>query len=301
MLDISHFTILNRRYRRNLKTLPFPTLIGKVIMKYWQTMVVIISVACAVGLVFFLNNVNNNVIALTTSVNNLSNNQGFSSISNNVTQSIVLISNGPLSRATGFILKSNGCIITNNHVINHPDYPINVTLQNGNSLIASVVNPAVNNLDLALIKIDYSGLQSVKLVSDVSTINNAAKVGFLGYPLGSPAPITNEGIVSFNGFLGNQRRIYVNAFVDGGNSGGPLFLADTGEVFGVVTGSVPSVVVNPIDFHANQSTNPDTQLILNGMQNMYNSLSVAIGNSTQSGMGVAIPIDNNIVSQCPSS
>ena len=60
------------------------------------------------------------------------------------------------------------------------------------------------------------------------------KIAFTGYPLYGPVQVTHEGIISFTGGYNNKPLITVNSFVNKGNSGGPLFLSDTGEVIGVI-------------------------------------------------------------------
>ncbi len=65
-------------------------------------------------------------------------------------------------------------------------------------------------------------------------------IGFVGFPLIMELPLTNNGIISGKGTFKYEKNgdvvdIYtLNAFINQGNSGGPVFSADTGEVIGII-------------------------------------------------------------------
>lgn len=140
---------------------------------------------------------------------------------------------------TGIVLNEEGLILTNNHVIAEGT---SLTVSPGKSTSvsrpASVVGTEPSS-DLALIKIDPSGLglHALKLVSSTSV-----QVGDSVYALGNPYGLTEtltKGIVSAlqreisapNGAT-IKDVIQTDAPLNPGNSGGPL-LNSEGDVIGV--------------------------------------------------------------------
>ncbi|MFZ1153597.1 MAG: trypsin-like peptidase domain-containing protein [Solirubrobacteraceae bacterium] len=140
---------------------------------------------------------------------------------------------------TGIVLNSEGLILTNNHVISEAT-SITVSPGKSSSLTrAATLVGADANSDLALIKVDPSGLelQALKLVS-----SSAVQVGDSVYAIGNPYGLDEtltKGIVSA---LGREisapngtpikDAIQTDAALNPGNSGGPLLNAQ-GDVIGV--------------------------------------------------------------------
>ena len=142
---------------------------------------------------------------------------------------------------TGVIVRSNGVILTNNHVIANAQN-IQVQLADGRTLPASVLRTAVGS-DLAVIKIDTSGLPTARLTASRSLRVGDAVVA-IGNALALPGgPTVTEGIVSA---LGRSIRepngvqldnvIQTDAAINPGNSGGPLVDA-RGRVVGINSAS----------------------------------------------------------------
>ena len=131
---------------------------------------------------------------------------------------------------SGFILTSDGFVLTNAHVVEGADEVI-VTLTDNRELKARIVG-ADTRTDVAVVKIDATGLPSVK-IGDV----NRLKVGEWVMAIGSPFGLNNTvtaGIVS-----AKQRDtgdylnfIQTDVAINPGNSGGPL-LNMRGEVVGI--------------------------------------------------------------------
>jgi putative serine protease PepD len=140
---------------------------------------------------------------------------------------------------TGIVLNDEGLILTNDHVIAEGT---SITVSPGKSSnvsrSATVVGVDANS-DLALIKVDPSGLglQPLKLVS-----SSSAQVGDAVYAIGNPYGLDEtltKGIVSAVGreiaapdgatIMG---AIQTDAALNPGNSGGPL-LNEEGNVIGV--------------------------------------------------------------------
>ena len=136
------------------------------------------------------------------------------------------------SLGSGFIISSDGYILTNNHVVQGADEII-VSLSDRRELPAQLIG-ADKRSDLALLKVDAKGLPEVDLGS-----SDDLKVGewvlAIGSPFGFDYSVT-AGIVSAKGrSLPNENYvpfIQTDVAINPGNSGGPLFNLD-GEVVGI--------------------------------------------------------------------
>jgi serine protease Do len=126
---------------------------------------------------------------------------------------------------SGWIMDTNGTIVTNDHVITGAT-TITVTTSDGNTY-------------LALIKIDAAQLQSMK-IGDASKLRSGDWVLAIGNPLGQGIIVT-QGIISRLGvsvpYSATQTYndlIETTAPINPGNSGGPL-INMAGEVIGITT------------------------------------------------------------------
>jgi serine protease Do len=138
---------------------------------------------------------------------------------------------------SGWILDTNGTIVTNNHVVTGAT-TITVTTSDGKMFPASVINTDPVT-DLAVIKINATQLQSMK-TGDASKLRAGDWVLAVGNPLGEGITATN-GIVSRLGvsvpYSATQTYndlIETTAPINPGNSGGPLINMN-GEVVGITT------------------------------------------------------------------
>ena len=136
------------------------------------------------------------------------------------------------SLGSGFIVSTDGYILTNAHVVDGAD-EITVRLIDKREFKAKVIG-ADKRTDVALIKIEASGLPVVKLGDP-----NKLKVGEWVLAIGSPFGFDNTvtaGIVSGKARSLPQENlvpfIQTDAAVNPGNSGGPLFNL-RGEVVGI--------------------------------------------------------------------
>lgn len=148
----------------------------------------------------------------------------------------------PQGFGTGFILRADGIIVTNNHVVENASQ-ITVTLYDGTEVDGRVLG-ADPVTDIAVIKINKTGLRVVTLgrSSDLMIGEWAIALGNpYAYMLGNSEPTVTAGVISathrniMSG--GNMQGIYVDmiqtdAAINPGNSGGPLVNAK-GEVIGV--------------------------------------------------------------------
>jgi len=158
----------------------------------------------------------------------------------------------PIS-GSGFIISSDGYILTNYHVVElaHNDsLPINVVLNDGSSFEAEVIGYDAGN-DVAVIKIDAQGLNpSIIGNSDDARVGQA--IFAVGNPFGDLVYTMTDGIVSaldrFVSVDGRSIRTFqFSAAVNSGNSGGPIYNTN-GEVIGIVTAKAVRGNVEGIGF-----------------------------------------------------
>lgn len=139
------------------------------------------------------------------------------------------------SLGSGFLIGPEGYVVTNNHVIKDAD-EIEVILNDGRKFAAEV-RGTDEKTDLALLKIDNGEHLPYLRFGD----SEAARVGDWVIAIGNPFGLggtTTTGIISARGRNINAGPyddfIQVDAPINRGNSGGPLFNA-SGEVIGVNT------------------------------------------------------------------
>lgn len=146
------------------------------------------------------------------------------------------------SSGTGFIIRSNGLVVTNRHVAaDEADYT--VTTVAGKSYSAQVISRDTFN-DLAVLKISAAGLPVVTL-GDSSKLRVGQQVIAIGNALGEYQNTVTTGIISAigraitaGGSTGGSEQldniIQIDAAINPGNSGGPL-VNMAGEVIGINT------------------------------------------------------------------
>ena len=135
---------------------------------------------------------------------------------------------------SGFVISSDGFIVTNHHVINGADQ---ITIEfNDGSFRDAVVIGSDENIDIALLKVDAeTPLEFVKFGdSDISRVGDWVMA--MGNPLGQGFSVSVGIISARNRELSGNYDDYIqtDAAINRGNSGGPLFNMD-GEVVGVNT------------------------------------------------------------------
>ena len=144
---------------------------------------------------------------------------------------------------SGVIIRSDGYIVTNNHVVANAT-KVEVTLNNNKTYEARVIgtDPAT---DVALIKIEAQGLPTVEF-ADSDKLRLGEWVLAIGSPLGEELRSTiTAGIVSakgrsmpnYNGEFKIESFIQTDAAVNPGNSGGAL-VNKAGKLVGINTAIV---------------------------------------------------------------
>ncbi|HXF45993.1 MAG TPA: DegQ family serine endoprotease [Burkholderiaceae bacterium] len=136
----------------------------------------------------------------------------------------------PRGLGSGFVISSDGYVLTNHHVVDGAD-EILVTLTDRREFKGKLIG-SDRRTDVALVKIDASGLPTVKIGDP-----NKVKVGEWVIAIGSPFGLDNTvtaGIVSAKGRETGEYLPFIqtDVAVNPGNSGGPL-INMRGEVIGI--------------------------------------------------------------------
>lgn len=156
---------------------------------------------------------------------------------------------------SGFIISDDGYIVTNYHVIEYAyegRFDIEVMLHDGSRYDAEIIGVEKDN-DLAVLKIDITGAHA-------AAIGNSDKlsVGDTVYAVGNPLgelefSMTTGHVSALNRVItagekdGAINMFQIDAAVNSGNSGGPLY-NDRGEVVGVVSAKYKATGVEGLGF-----------------------------------------------------
>ncbi|MBI1863830.1 trypsin-like peptidase domain-containing protein [Candidatus Woesebacteria bacterium] len=148
----------------------------------------------------------------------------------------------PQDIGTGFILSSDGLIVTNKHVVSDTTGTYKVVTKDNKEYKVDKISRDPSN-DIAILKINATGLTPVKL-GNSSNLKVGQFVIAIGTALGEFRNTVTTGVVSGLGrgidagsdFQGYVERldnvIQTDAAINPGNSGGPL-INSTGEVIGI--------------------------------------------------------------------
>ena len=145
------------------------------------------------------------------------------------------------SSGSGFVLTSDGYIVTNYHVVKDAQ-TVKVTMYSGDEYDAQYVG-GDEDYDIAVIKIEATGLPAVTL-GNSEELNVGDHVLAIGNPLGDLTFSMSGGMVSSVNRTINVdgtpfNMIQTDASINPGNSGGPL-LNSYGEVVGIVSAKYSS-------------------------------------------------------------
>ncbi len=137
---------------------------------------------------------------------------------------------------SGFIISSDGEILTNYHVVEGAG-KITVSLYDGREFPATLIGYEAES-DVALIKIEAENLP-VCAIGDSDTVYVGEQIAAIGNPMGELSYTMTVGYVSaLNRFVNTDgtpiNMIQVDAAINPGNSGGPVFNL-YGEVIGIAT------------------------------------------------------------------
>nr|WP_314074621.1 Do family serine endopeptidase [uncultured Roseococcus sp.] len=142
---------------------------------------------------------------------------------------------GGRALGSGFVVKADGTIVTNNHVVRDAG-TVTVTLEDGRELPARVVGRDART-DIAVLKVEAGAPLPFLELGDSAHARVGDWVVAMGNPFGLGGTVTT-GVVSARGRNIGQGPyddfLQIDASINSGNSGGPLFALD-GSVIGVNT------------------------------------------------------------------
>jgi len=146
---------------------------------------------------------------------------------------------------SGFVITTDGYIVTNHHVIDNAT-EIEADLLRGGNWISYTCEVAIadEKSDLAILKITDSTFKHYNTIPFILQTNLAvgSNVYALGYPLamstlGKELKFTEGTINARSGFKGELLAYQVSVPIQPGNSGGPLIDMD-GNVIGVINSKI---------------------------------------------------------------
>ncbi len=139
------------------------------------------------------------------------------------------------ARGSGFIISADGLIVTNNHVVKGAR-TLSVTLDDGNVLPAKIVG-ADSRTDIAVLKVAASHPLPFIQLGNSRDVKPGEWVVAMGNPFGLSSTVTAGIVSAVSRDIGAgpyDQFIQVDAPINQGNSGGPLFTQD-GKVIGMNT------------------------------------------------------------------
>jgi serine protease Do len=139
------------------------------------------------------------------------------------------------ARGSGFIVNANGTIVTNNHVVKDAK-SVSVTLDDGTQLPAHIVGHDLRT-DIAVLKIDAGHPLPYIQLGNSADVKPGEWVVAMGNPFGLGGTVTAGIVSAISRDIGDgpyDQFIQIDAPINQGNSGGPLFTQD-GKVIGMNT------------------------------------------------------------------
>jgi putative serine protease PepD len=228
--------------------------------------------------------------------------ESVSEVANLVMDSVVSISAGDAS-GSGFVISSDGYVVTNNHVIGSDTGAIELVFSDGTTAPAEVVGRSPS-YDLAVLEVDRNDLVPIML-GDSSQVSVGDPVMAIGSPLGLEGTVTSGIISALDRPVtagGRGETAFINALqtdaaINPGNSGGPL-VDSGGRVIGVnsaiatlsISGNAGSIGLGfaiPID----QARRTAAQIIATG-EAVYPIMGVRL-DPTYTGNGARVARDSD--------
>jgi serine protease Do len=139
------------------------------------------------------------------------------------------------ARGSGFIIRRDGLIVTNDHMVKNSS-SVSVTLDDGTELKAKVLGTDPRT-DIAVLKVDAGKSLPFIQLGNSRDVRPGEWVIAMGNPFGLGGTVTAGIVSAVSRDIGSgpyDQFIQVDAPINQGNSGGPLFTQD-GKVIGMNT------------------------------------------------------------------
>jgi len=133
---------------------------------------------------------------------------------------------------SGFFVAADGLLVTNHHVVRGAQFAT-VLRADGSTLFVDGVLALDEGRDLAILKVNGTGLPCLEVVPADAPPPVGTQVYAVGNPLGQTNTFSNGMISGIRKEGGEVREIQTNAAISPGSSGGPLVDAQ-GRVVGVI-------------------------------------------------------------------
>jgi S1-C subfamily serine protease len=206
------------------------------------------------------------------------------------------------SMGSGMIVDPNGYILTNAHVIGDGEYDkITVSLIDGSSIEGKVLWYD-STLDLAVVKVDKTGLPAVELGD-----SDELMVGEPAVAIGNPMTLdlertVTQGVISglnrsitFENGITIKPLIQTDASINSGNSGGPLFNAE-GQVIGINTAKMSTAEGLGFAIPINTAKSILEQIIGNGtVSSLYVGIKGVDVTTYEKSLGVDVSAEYGVV------
>lgn len=136
---------------------------------------------------------------------------------------------------TGFVIGSDGTVVTNHHVIDKMD-EVRVKLMDGSWAEQVELLAQDADADIAILRVSPAPAVDPVELGDSEKVVVGERAISIGNPLGLEHTLT-DGLISARRTLRGRRMIQMSTPISPGNSGGPLFNL-RGEVIGVSTATM---------------------------------------------------------------
>jgi len=206
------------------------------------------------------------------------------------------------SKGTAFAVTEDGWLMTAYHVLADSQGAALLEFDStGKEILTPVHNVIIDsNNDFALIKVDKK-MTPVELFEGFYPVKSGTEIGFMGFPKGETSIFTHDGIVSRVTEKNGNPNYNLHSFVNRGQSGGPVFVPETGKVIGFVSARFKaSELPQRVLVSTSITDDPLMKILLElkkGQDEIYNVLSEELSQSSQMGVGVVIAINKPAISQ----
>ena len=157
---------------------------------------------------------------------------------------------GETSSGTGFVVRADGLLVTNRHLVEDAE-TVEVQMQNLDGQLFDYTGRTLGRgilADLALVQLP-AGRYATLPLGDSDVVEGGSEVIAMGYALGSilgTYPTVTVGVISSKRNFRDLKYFQTDAAINPGNSGGPL-VDRYGRVIGINTSGVESIGDRPVE------------------------------------------------------